>query len=156
MFSYMSFGHACKCVFGETEATFLGYTVSAEGTRPLEEKVAALNRFQLPVLVEILTRFYGMLNFYWRFIPKAASIQAPPHAALAGPMIKRSQPVDWKPTMVQAFEYCKDSLSRATLLTHPDPSALLVLFIHASNTAFGAAFQQRTGYPWQPLAFYSH
>ena len=26
-----------KCVFGATEMTFLGYTVSAEGTRPLEE-----------------------------------------------------------------------------------------------------------------------
>jgi hypothetical protein len=34
-----------KCVFGATEVTLLGYKVSAEGTRPLEEKVAAINRF---------------------------------------------------------------------------------------------------------------
>jgi hypothetical protein len=27
-----------KCFFGVTEVTFLGYTVSAEGMRPLEEK----------------------------------------------------------------------------------------------------------------------
>ena len=37
-----------KCVFGATEVTFLGYTVSAEGPRPLEEKVVAINRFQRP------------------------------------------------------------------------------------------------------------
>jgi len=32
-----------KCVFVATEVTFLVYTVSAAGTRPLEEKVAATN-----------------------------------------------------------------------------------------------------------------
>jgi hypothetical protein len=30
-----------KCFFGATEVTFLGYTVAADGTRPLMEKVAA-------------------------------------------------------------------------------------------------------------------
>ena len=44
-----------KYVFGATEMTSLGYTASAEGTRPLEEKVAALNRFQQPIFFEDLT-----------------------------------------------------------------------------------------------------
>ena len=136
--------------------TFIGYTVSAEGTRPLEEKVAAINRFQRHVLVKDLRSFLGMLYFYRRFIPQTASIQAPLHAALAGPRVKGSQPVDWTPTMVQAFEDCKASLSRATLLAHPDPSAMLALFTDASDTAVGAALQQRVCDAWQPLAFYSH
>jgi hypothetical protein len=65
--------------------TFPGYRVSAEGPRPLEEKVAEINRFQQPVLVIDFRRFFGMLNFYRRFMPQAASLQAPLHAALAGP-----------------------------------------------------------------------
>ena len=77
-----------KCVFGATEVTFLGYTVSATGIRSLEEKVAAINPFQQPVLVKDFRHFLGILNFYRRFIPQAASIQAPLHAALAGPKIK--------------------------------------------------------------------
>jgi len=120
-----------KCVFGAKEVTFLGYTVSTEGTRPLEEKVTAINRFKQPAFVKDLRRFLGMLNFYPWFIPQAASIQAPLHAALAGPKVKESQPVDWTPTMVQAFEDCKASLSRATLLAHPDPSATWALFTDA-------------------------
>jgi hypothetical protein len=44
-----------KYVFGGTEMTSLGYTASAEGTRPLEEKVAALNRFQQPIYLKDLT-----------------------------------------------------------------------------------------------------
>ena len=55
--------------FGATEVTFLGYIDSAAGTRPLEEKVVAINLFQRPVLVKDLRRFLGMLNFYRRFIP---------------------------------------------------------------------------------------
>jgi hypothetical protein len=145
-----------KCVSGATEVTFLGYTVSAEGTRPLMEKVVAINRFQQPALVKDLRRFLGMLNFYRQFIPQAASIQAPLHAALAGPKVKESQPVNWTPTMVQAFEDCKSSLSHATLLAHPDPSATLALFTDASDIAIGAGLQQRAGDAWQTLALYSH
>jgi hypothetical protein len=52
-----------KCVFGTTKVTFLGYTVSAEGIWPLEEKVAAINRFQQPLLVKDLRRLLGILNF---------------------------------------------------------------------------------------------
>jgi len=51
--------------------------------------------------------------------------------------------VDWTPTMVQAFEDCMASLSSATLLAHPDPSATLALFTDASDTSIGAALQQR-------------
>ena len=115
-----------------------------------------INRFQRPVFGKVQRRFHGMLNFYRRFISQAARIQAPPHAALAGPKIKGSQPVDWKPTMVHAFEDCKASLPRATLLAHPDPSAMLVLFTDASDTAVGAALQQRVGDACQRLAFYSY
>jgi len=58
--------------------------------------------------------------------------------------------------MAQAFEDCKASLARATLLAHPDPSATLALFTDASDAALGAALQQRVCDAWQPLAFYSH
>jgi len=86
--------------FGVTEVTFLSYTVSAEGTWPLDEKVMVINCFQQPVLVKDLRHFLGMLNFCQWFIPQAASIQGPLHAALAGPKVKGSQLVDWTPTTV--------------------------------------------------------
>ena len=66
---YVVLLNACKCVFGETEVTFFGYTDSAKDPRPLEEKVAAINRLQRRVLVKFLICFHGMLNFYERFIP---------------------------------------------------------------------------------------
>ena len=96
-----------------------------------------------------------MLNFYRRFVPQAARIQAPLHAALAGPEVKGSQLVDWTPTMVQAFEDCKDSLSRAILVAHPDPSAMLAAFTDTSGIGIGPALQQRVRDACQSLAFCS-
>ena len=126
--------------FGATEMTFLRCTFSPEGTRPLEERVVAVNGFQQPVLVKDLRHFLGMLNFYGRFMPKTASIQASLHAAVAVPTVKWSQPVEWTSTMVQAFEDCKASFSRATFLAHLDPSTTLTLFTDASDIAISVAF----------------
>jgi len=55
--------------------------------------------------------------------------------------------------MLLAFEDCKASLSRATLLAHPDPSATLALFTEASDIGIGAALKRHVYDPWQPLCF---
>jgi hypothetical protein len=71
-----------------------------------------------------------MLNFYRRFLPHAAATQAPLHDALSGPRVKGSHPITWTPDLHRAFEECKassSSLSSATLLARPDPSAPLAL-----------------------------
>jgi len=57
-----------------------------------------------------------MLNFYRRFLPHTAAMQAPLHAFLACPGSKCSQPVDWTQALNQAFEECKTSLSHAAML----------------------------------------
>jgi hypothetical protein len=49
----------------------------------------------------------------------------------------------------------KVSLSRATQLAHPHPSAPLAIVTDASTSAMGAVLQQRVKNAWQPLAFFS-
>lgn len=144
-----------KCKFGLSEITFLGYQVSAAGTKPLDAKVAAIQDFKPPETVKELQRFLGMINYYRRFIPNAAQIQAPLTNMLAGSRIKGSQPITLTPEMVKSFEDCKSSLSQATLLSHPDSSAELAIVTDASDSAIGAVLQQRKGEVWQPLAFFS-
>jgi hypothetical protein len=144
-----------KCVFRASEVTFLGYKVSAEGSQLLEERVAHLQDSPPPKTVSHLRHVLGMLNFYRRFLPNAATTQAPLHDALAGPRIKGSHPIAWTPDLHRAFEECKASLSRTTLLAHPNSSAPLELITDASTSAMGAVLQQRIDNAWQPLAFFS-
>jgi hypothetical protein len=142
-----------KCVFRASEVTFLGYKVSAEGSQPLEERVTHLQEYQPPKTASQLWRFLGMLNFYRRFLPHAAATQAPLHGILSGPRVKGSHPITWTPELLKAFDECKASLSRATLLGHPDPSAPLAHVTDVSTSAMGAVLQQQVKNAWQPLAF---
>ncbi|KAG6458433.1 hypothetical protein O3G_MSEX010849 [Manduca sexta] len=143
-----------KCVFGASEVTFLGYRISASGTKPLESKVEAIKEFTVPKTIRQLRRFLGMLNFYRRFIPHSASIQAPLNALLGG-NVKASQPVDISGEALLAFNRCKESLANAALLAHPDCQAELALVTDASDLAMGAVLQQKKNGVWEPLAFFS-
>jgi len=77
--------------------------VSFEGTSPPPERVDALLQYPLPKSVQGLRRFLGMVNFYRRFISKAADLQAPLHDILKGPRAKGSQSVQWTPELEEAF-----------------------------------------------------
>lgn len=143
-----------KCVFGVSEVTFLGYRISVDGVTPLEDKVEALKQFPVPTNIRQLRRFLGMINFYRRFIPSAARIQAPLNALLAG-SAKGKDPIHLSGQSLQAFNECKESLRKATMLAYPDCQSRLALVTDASDEAMGAVLQQYKGDIWQPLAFFS-
>ncbi|CAK9827605.1 Transposon Tf2-6 polyprotein [Anthophora retusa] len=143
-----------KCVFGMSEVKFLGYTVSEAGTRPTTEKVETILDFPEPVSAKQLRRFLGMINFYRRFIPKAAHTQAPLNDLLTD-KIKGNQPVAWTPEARKAFRLCKEDLSQAALLAHPEPNGTLAVTCDASDFMVGAALHQRIGNAWEPLSFFS-
>lgn len=144
-----------KCSWGQTEVQFLGFVISQEGTRPMDEKVQAITTFPAPKTVGGLRRFLGMLNFYRRFIPHAADNQSPLNSMLAGPKIRSTTSLSWTPEQLEAFENCKSNLAHATLLAHPAVDAPLALVTDASSTALGAVLQQLVKGEWQPLAFFS-
>jgi hypothetical protein len=96
-----------------------------------------------------------MLNFYSRLLPHAVATQAPLHASLSGPRAQGSHPIIGMLDLHRAFEECKASLSRATLLAHLDPSAPLALVTDTSTSMMGAMLQQRVDNAWQPVAFFS-
>ena len=143
-----------KCVFGQSSVKFLGYLVSDSGTQPLPAKVDAIRTYPRPETVKQLRRFLGMLNFYRRFIPKAAQVQALLNDLLQG-NVKGKTPVKWTQEAEAAFENSKVSLAQATLLAHPRINAPLAIFCDASDFTIGAALQQRIDDDWEPLAFFS-
>jgi cleavage and polyadenylation specificity factor subunit 1 len=144
-----------KCVLQVKEISFMGYKISPQGSQPLPERVTDLQNCTPPKTIRHLRRFLGLLNFYRRFIPQAASQQAPLHNLLSGPKVKATTPITWTSELHAAFQSCKESLAHATLLAHPHPSAPFALVTDASTTAMGAVLQQLVRNSWQPLAFFS-
>ena len=132
----------------------MGYLVSGAGTRPLPEKVEAIRSFPQPNTVKRLRHFLGMLNFFRKFVPKAAETQAHLNDLLQG-NVKGKAPVNWTPATVATFEACKESLIGAILLAHPEPNAPLAIFLDASDITVGPILQQKVNGHWQPLDFFS-
>ncbi|GFV68379.1 transposon Tf2-6 polyprotein [Trichonephila clavipes] len=122
-----------KSVFGVTELIFLGHLITPDGIKPLPDKVQSVLDYKQPETVGSLRKFLGLLNFYRRFLPKAAEQQY-----LLSEFLKGSK-----------------ALADAALLAHPSPSAPLALHVDASDYAIGGALHQVVDSELQPLAFFS-
>lgn len=134
--------NVAKCEFGREALDFLGHSVSAEGIRPLPDRVEAIQNFKLPSTVKELKSFLAMINFYRRFVPKAIEAQIPLLAMTPGNKRNDRTPLTWSDETRAAFERCKQQLAQATLLSHPAKSAELSLWVDASDIAAGAVLHQ--------------
>ncbi|KAL7857065.1 hypothetical protein SRHO_G00159640 [Serrasalmus rhombeus] len=142
-----------KCQFGLQVIDFLGHRVTNAGAVPLPTKVEAIQCFARPLTVRALQEFLGMVTFYHRFIPRAASLMHPLYEALKGKAAKHA--VDWTNERLLAFNAAKRALADATMLAHPSPDAPIAITTDASDYAVGAVHEQWVDGAWQPLAFFS-
>lgn len=140
-----------KCQFGKDSLDFLGHRVSAHGIQPLPAKVTAISEFTRPASIKGLQEFIGMVNFYHRFIPRAAHIMRPLFEALTG----KPRSLVWTPEMTSAFDEAKRALAAATMLNFPHPTAPTALSVDASDVAIGGVLEQFQHGKWRPLAFFS-
>ncbi|GFW40921.1 retrovirus-related Pol polyprotein from transposon 17.6 [Trichonephila clavipes] len=141
-----------KCVFGVTELIFLGHLITPDGIKPLPDKVQAVLDYKQPETVGSLRKFLGLLNFYRRFLPKAAEQQYLLSEFLKGSKGKKdSKPLNWSSEAITAFQRCKQALADAALLAHPSPSAPLALHVDTSDYAM----ESYSAYDRELLAIYS-
>ena len=140
-----------KCVFGVSELDFLGHRVTADGIKPLDDKVNAVRNFPQPSSLCGLREFLGMVNFYHCFIP---NILQPLNRFLSSHK-HNSHQLLWDEQATTAFHAVKRALADATLLVHPKPHAPTCIMTDASEYAVGAVLQQHIEDKWCPIAYFS-
>ena len=143
-----------KCILGAASLEFLGHQISVHGISPLPQKVQAIQDFPAPSSLRKLREFLGLVNFYRRFIPHCASL-VQPLTDLLSPKRTSNDSFHLSEGALSAFQDVKTALAKATLLTHPDPSAPYCLMVDASNVAVGGVLQQRVNHTWHPISFFS-
>ena len=102
-----------KCVLGKTSLEFLGYQVDTTGISPLKDRVTAIDQTKPPTSVKELQRFLGMVNYYRRFIPKAASHLFHLFEALKG----KPKTLAWDENCQKSFDATKKALADALSFT---------------------------------------
>jgi cleavage and polyadenylation specificity factor subunit 1 len=148
--------NSLKSELGKTALTFLGHAINKEGISPLPEKVMAIGNMPRPMTYKGLRRFCGMINFYHRFIPRAAEILAPIHSLHSGNHQKRKNAlVKWTEEADKAFVAAKAALVNATKLHYPKPNSETCIVADASSIAVGGVLQNKVDDEWKPIAFFS-
>lgn len=144
-----------KCLFGVSEISFLGYSVSAAGIKPLPDRVQIIKSFKKPSTIAELRRFLGLVNFYRRSLPSTATTQQLLFDLCKDIRKRDKRNVEWTPDALCAFDSLKDQISNATLLAHPSNSLKLALLVDASDFAVGASINQIKDGDFEPLGFFS-
>ncbi|KAJ8391458.1 hypothetical protein AAFF_G00089320 [Aldrovandia affinis] len=142
-----------KYQFGLPSIDFLGHHITKDGATPLPSKVAAISDFPQPRTTKALQDFLGMVNFYHRFVPRAANLMRPLFGALKAKAPDHA--FNWSADMAKAFIDTKQALANATMLAHPLPGTPIKLTTDASDYTAGAVHKQLVGGVWHPIAFFS-
>jgi hypothetical protein len=69
--------NAGKCTLAVRTIDFLGHRITAGGVKSLPDHVEGITNFPPPGTVKQLQAFLGIINFYRRFVPAAASMLLP-------------------------------------------------------------------------------
>ena len=142
-----------KCVFGQSSLEFLGHYVTSSGVQPLQSRVESITDFPRPRSSKSLQEYLGMLNFYRRFVPHAASMLLPLYELVN---VKGDEfEAAWTTRHGEHFQRNKVALATATYLAHPSATAETCINTDASDTAVGAVLQQRLNGVWTPISFFS-
>ena len=92
-----------------------------------------------------------MLNFYIKFLCRAAGDLAPFMDALRG----HGKSLAWSPAVDSDVHHAKDLLPAVPELVDPRPGAQISLVVDASDSQVGSVFQELLDGFWAPLAFFS-
>ena len=134
-----------KCTFAQQQLEYLGHMVSANGVKPVPEKVQAIQQWPTPCTSQALRGFLGLAGFYRRFIRG--------YAALAAPLTKllRHGQFDWSQEADTAFQNLKNALTVVPVLALPDFSTPFMVETDTSGSGMGAVLTLGG----HPLAYYN-
>ena len=139
-----------KCALFKDSIQYLGMMISADGIRPIPERVKAIQDLSPPSNRKQLQEFFGLINYYRDYCPDLATIASPLYK-----LLRKDVMFTWTVGEYEAFEKVKTLLSSPPLLGFPDPNANFVLATDASKSALGAVLSQIQNNKEVPIAYAS-
>jgi len=128
-----------KCKFFMEEVDFLGYRISAEGVKPIQDKIKSILDAPAPQNESQVKSFLGMIQYYHRHLPHLASELEPLHR-----LLRKGVKWSWGETQERAFKAAKAMLTAENLLIHYDPNLPIVVHTDASPYGLGGVLSHLT------------
>lgn len=126
-----------KCLFGVSELSYLGHTISSEGISMSSERKLAVSNLLAPNTRKQLLSFLGLANYFRDFIDHFADMVAPLLR-----LTKPSVPFKWTDDDQSAFDLIKGAIVDSTHLHYLDYSLPIYLRTDASDVGVGGVLFQ--------------
>lgn len=137
--------HPQKCTFSKPEVEFCGHVIGGGIIRVLDKKIKIIKEWPIPTNVHEVRQFYGLANYYRRFIKGFSQIAAPLASLFkqTNGDKRKNRPIIWNTQHQVAFEQLKHALTNAPVLHQPDPSKPYIIETDASDFAVGYLLLQK-------------
>ena len=146
-----------KCKLFKTSLLYLVHIVSEDGIRTDPKKIEAILQWPVPITVTDVRSFWGLTNYYRRFLKGYAKIARPLTTLISGENAdKKIALVVWTPECQESFEHLKKLCTEAAVLAYPDFTKPFKLHIDACNRGLGAIlYQEQADRKEKPISFAS-
>jgi hypothetical protein len=119
------------------EIKFLGHIVSDKGVAMDKEKIEEVVNWPEPRNVHEVRQFLGLCSYYRKYVKDFARFSAP-----LSELTRKGEVYQWDDRRQDAFDYLKDRLVSAPILSTSQDVGVYVLDVDASDIAVGAVLQQ--------------
>ena len=117
-----------KCDIFKSEIHYLGHLISADGIRPLPNKLDSIKHMPAPKDAKEIKQFFGLPGYYRKFVPRFADISRP-----LTTLTKKDQKFEWTPACQKSFKLLKEVLCCEPVLKYADVSKPYTLYMDASK-----------------------
>lgn len=129
-----------KCQLGVNELIFLGDKLTAEGLKPDDSKVEAINNMPTPTCKQDVQRFLGMVTYLAKWIPGLSE-----KSTALRQLLEKDIPWQWNPEQDKTFQELKQVLTTRPVLQYYNPELPIRISSDASPNGIGAVILQCHG-----------
>ena len=135
-----------KMQFRLPQVSFFGHQWSAKGLSPDPKKIAVVKRMDLPVDVDTMRSFLGLVNYLNRFSPRLAELSDPLRE-----ICRQHTEFQLTKSVHVVFSKIKEEISKNVTLSYFNPKSETTLQTDASKKGLGAVILQSS----KPVMFAS-
>ena len=118
----------CKVLILEASSCTWGHVIDENGLHPTDDKIAALKQAPTPKNVTQLRSFFGLINYYSKFLANLSTKLRPLYNLLL-----KNKRWTWTEQHDIAFKLAKEALQADSVLAHYDITKPLLLACDASE-----------------------
>ena len=130
--------HPKKCEFFKNEAEWVGHQINQDGIRPLQDKLEAITKRNIPKNEKKLKSFLGAIQYLSKYIKNLSA-----QTDILRKILKKQNEWIWTEEHIEAFNNLKKLITQLPCLAHYNSNKENILTTDASTKRLGASLWQK-------------